>query len=54
MDPTTLKEARAEFERRFITRELDRNQGNVTAAASALGMERSHLYKKMKMLGLKT
>jgi transcriptional regulator of acetoin/glycerol metabolism len=32
---------------------LDHHLGNVTATADALGLERSHMYKKMKALGLR-
>ena len=37
----------------LIRRALDHHQGNVSATADALGLERSHLYKKMRALGLR-
>ncbi len=40
------------FERATIEAELDRHQRNVTSAARALGLERSHLYKKCNQLGI--
>jgi DNA-binding NtrC family response regulator len=40
-------------ERAFITRALRDCEGHVTNAAKQLGLERSHLYKKMKALGIK-
>ncbi|MFQ5768234.1 MAG: sigma-54 interaction domain-containing protein [Acidobacteriota bacterium] len=40
------------FERELVERTLVRHQWNMAAAARALGLERSHLYKKMKSLGL--
>ncbi len=49
---STLQEARAAYERDYILRKLDENQGNVTRTAEALGLERSHLYRKMKSLGI--
>jgi two-component system nitrogen regulation response regulator NtrX len=49
---STLREARAAYERDYIVRKLEENQGNVTRAAEALGLERSHLYRKMKSLGI--
>jgi len=49
---STLHEARAAYERDYILRKLEENQGNVTRAAEALGLERSHLYRKMKSLGI--
>src|SRR5512141_1077951 len=40
-------------EREIILSALDQNQGNVSDTARALGLERSHLYKKMRALGVK-
>jgi two-component system, NtrC family, nitrogen regulation response regulator NtrX len=40
------------FEREVILAELKRNQFNVAAAARALHLERSHLYKKAEQLGI--
>ena len=45
---TNLKEAVLEFEARFIKLAIARNDGNISKAAKELGLERSHLYKKMK------
>jgi two-component system nitrogen regulation response regulator NtrX len=50
--PATLHEARAAYERDFILRKLEENQWNMTRTASAIGLERSHLYRKMKSLGI--
>jgi DNA-binding NtrC family response regulator len=41
-----------EAEREIILAALDHHQGHVTATADALGLERSHLYKKMRGLGM--
>jgi two-component system, NtrC family, nitrogen regulation response regulator NtrX len=49
---STLLQAREAYERDYILKELDRCHGNVTRAAEALGLERSHLYRKMKALGI--
>jgi two-component system nitrogen regulation response regulator NtrX len=52
-EPTgTLKAASEQFERDYIQRVLTRAGGNMTRAAEILGLERSHLYKKMKGLGI--
>jgi two-component system nitrogen regulation response regulator NtrX len=51
---TTLQQAREAYERDYILKELDRNMGNVSRAAESLGLERSHLYRKMKALGITT
>ncbi|MGD0922172.1 MAG: sigma-54 dependent transcriptional regulator [Terriglobia bacterium] len=48
----SLQEARAAYERDYILRKLEENQGNVTRTAEVLGLERSHLYRKMKSLGI--
>jgi two-component system nitrogen regulation response regulator NtrX len=49
---STLQEARSAYERDFIVKKLDEHQGSVSRAAEALGLERSHLYRKMKSLGI--
>jgi DNA-binding NtrC family response regulator len=41
-----------EFERDAIAAELKRHHGNMTETARALGLERSHLYKKCAQLGI--
>ncbi len=43
-----------DFEKRAIDAALDAEGGNMTRAAARLGLERSHLYKKMKKLGFPT
>jgi two-component system nitrogen regulation response regulator NtrX len=49
---STLHQARAAYERDYILKKLDENHGNVSRTAEVLGLERSHLYRKMKTLGL--
>ncbi len=49
---STLHQARAAYERDYILKKLDENHGNVTRTAEVLGLERSHLYRKMKTLGI--
>ena len=51
---STLLHAREAYERDYILKELDRCHGNVSRAAESLGLERSHLYRKMKALGITT
>jgi two-component system nitrogen regulation response regulator NtrX len=48
-----LKEATAEFERQLIETVIEEVGDNMTEAANRLGLERSHLYKKMKSLGMR-
>ncbi len=52
LDFATLKDARAEFEREFITRKLKENGGNVSRTADAISVERSNLHRKIKALGI--
>jgi two-component system, NtrC family, nitrogen regulation response regulator NtrX len=49
---TSLLQAREAYERDYILKKLDEFHGNVTRAAEGLGLERSHLYRKMKALGV--
>ena len=51
-EPATLQEAREAYERDYILKKIDEQHGNITRAAEALGLERSHLYRKMKTLGV--
>lgn len=51
-DSATLQEAREAYERDYILKKIDECHGNVSRAAEALGLERSHLYRKMKALGV--
>jgi two-component system nitrogen regulation response regulator NtrX len=49
---STLHQARAAYERDYILKKLDDNHGNISRTAEVLGLERSHLYRKMKTLGI--
>jgi two-component system nitrogen regulation response regulator NtrX len=51
-DFLTLHQARAAYERDYILKKLDENHGNISRAAEVLGLERSHLYRKMRALGI--
>jgi len=51
-EASTLHQARAAYERDYILKKLDENHGNVSRTAEVLGLERSHLYRKMKTLGI--
>ncbi len=48
----SLKDARDGFERAFILAELRANDWNMTRTAERLGIERSHLYRKIKTYGI--
>ncbi len=47
-----LRDARDDFERRYILAALRRHRGNVTRAAETLQVERSNLYRKLKSYGI--
>ena len=51
-DYSTLQEARDAYEREYILKKVDEARNNVSRAAELLGLERSHLYRKMKALGI--
>ncbi|HEX7832904.1 MAG TPA: sigma-54 dependent transcriptional regulator [Thermoanaerobaculia bacterium] len=48
-----LKEARDEFEKQYILGRLRDYAGNVSRTADALGVERSNLYKKLHLYGIR-
>jgi two-component system, NtrC family, nitrogen regulation response regulator NtrX len=48
----TLRDLAEAYEREVIRERLRRSGGHVTNAARSLGLERSHLYKKCKQLGI--
>jgi len=50
---TPLREMVEAVERDLITRALEFRDGHVTKTAADLGLERSHLYKKMRALGIR-
>ena len=49
---TSYREGREAYERDYILRKLAECDGNVTHTAEALGIDRSHLYRRMKALGI--
>ncbi|MBI5233142.1 MAG: sigma-54-dependent Fis family transcriptional regulator [Deltaproteobacteria bacterium] len=51
-DKGTLKEARSDFEKEFILRKLEENGWNIAKTAESIGIERSHLYRKIKGYGI--
>ena len=48
-----LKEAREQFEKKFLINQLKKNQGNISKTAENIKMERSALHRKLKSLGIK-
>lgn len=48
------REARLEFERAYFLNALARDGGRQTEVAARTGLERTHLYRKIKTLGLRS
>lgn len=49
-----LREARDDFERLYFDFHLTRTAGNMSKVAEIVQMERTHLYRKLKQLGIKS
>ncbi len=47
-----LREARENFEREYLRAQIQRFSGNISRTASFIGMERSALHRKLKLLGI--
>ena len=47
-----FRQARLNFERQFLERKLEMNDGNISRTAEQIGLERSHLHRKIKALGI--
>lgn len=45
-----LREAREAFERNYLLHQLERAEGSVSKLAQQVGMERTHLYRKLRAL----
>ena len=48
-----LREARDLFEKTYFEQLIDQENGNMTRVAERAGLERTHLYRKLKLLGIK-
>jgi DNA-binding NtrC family response regulator len=48
-----LREARTEFEKLYLLRQLEKVDGNIVELARIVGMERTHLYRKLRSVGIK-
>jgi two-component system nitrogen regulation response regulator NtrX len=48
----SFKEARALFEKEFLRKKIKQYKGNISLIAQVIGLERSHLHKKIKAYGL--
>ncbi len=48
----SYREASETYEREYIVRKLAETDGNVSRTAEVMGIDRSHLYRRMKSLGI--
>ncbi|MBI1174161.1 MAG: response regulator [Sideroxydans sp.] len=48
-----LREAREQFESLYFNHHMQEENGNITHVAEKVGLERTHLYRKLKQLGIK-
>lgn len=52
LEYSLLKDARREFEKRFIMQKLMENEENISKTAEVIGIERSNLHRKIKSYGI--
>lgn len=50
----SFKEATEAYQREFLTRKLEENEWNISKTAEVLGIDRSHLHRRIKNLGIET
>ena len=50
--PHSLKDAKLQFEKVFVLEKLQENNWNISRTAESIGVERSHLHRKIKLLGI--
>jgi DNA-binding NtrC family response regulator len=48
-----LREAREHFDSAYFNYQIDKENGNISRIAEKIGIERTHLYRKLKQLGIK-
>lgn len=49
----SLREAREYFDKLYFNYQMDKEKGNISRVAENMGIERTHLYRKLKQLGIK-
>ena len=48
-----LREVREYFDSAYFNYQLQKESGNISRIAEKIGIERTHLYRKLKQLGIK-
>lgn len=51
-DLGTFREARAQFEKEYLEKKIQENNGNISKTAEMIGLERSYLHRKIKAYGI--
>jgi two-component system nitrogen regulation response regulator NtrX len=49
---STFREARAQFEKEYLLKKIQENNGNISRTAEVIGLERSYLHRKIKAFGI--
>jgi two-component system nitrogen regulation response regulator NtrX len=52
LDHTNFKEAKIEFEKEYLRKKLEEHSWNISQTAESIGIERSHLHRKLKAYGV--
>ena len=52
LDQANFKEAKVEFEKEYLRKKLEEHSWNISQTAGAIGIERSHLHRKLKAYGV--
>ncbi|MBW1981005.1 MAG: sigma-54-dependent Fis family transcriptional regulator [Deltaproteobacteria bacterium] len=52
LDQPTFRQAKAEFEKEYLRKKLEEHNWNISQTAESIGLERSHLHRKIKAYGV--
>lgn len=53
-DHLNFRDARASFEKDYLIKKIEENNGNISRTAEAIGLERSYLHRKIKAYGIES
>ncbi|MBT4760325.1 MAG: sigma-54-dependent Fis family transcriptional regulator [Bdellovibrionaceae bacterium] len=48
----SFRDARSDFEKNYLSKKIEENNGNITKTAESIGLERSYLHRKIKSYGI--
>ncbi|PIS10191.1 MAG: Fis family transcriptional regulator [Bdellovibrio sp. CG10_big_fil_rev_8_21_14_0_10_47_8] len=51
-DLPSFRDARAQFEKEYLLKKIQENNGNISRTAEVIGLERSYLHRKIKAFGI--